>query len=137
MVVLYTGKHNIKKLKSFVTGIKYVWEFIYRWLWVEGLSHQKLQFSSLLPVYLFYFSSCFYSLISFLSLFSLFSPLSFIFSPASYSSVTLLFMESSPFFIWLPLKCLPMLLHDNSGKKEDNALNRTAEQWSPKPLIRE
>lgn len=136
VAVFYTGKHNIKKLKSFVTGIKYVWEFIYRWLWVEGLSHQKFPFSSLLPVYLFYFSSCFCTLISFLSLFSHFFPSPFFF-PASYSSITLLFMESSPFFIWLPLKCLPVLLHDNSGQKEDNALNRTTGQLSLKPLIEE
>lgn len=79
VVVPYTGKDNIKKLKSSITGIKYVWELLYRWLWVEGLLHQKLPFSSLLPVYLFYFSSCLYSLISFLSLFSKFFPISLLF----------------------------------------------------------
>lgn len=137
VVVLYTGKHNIKKLKSFLTGIKYVWELIYRWLWVEGLSHQILPFSSLLPVYLFYFSSCLYSLISFLSLFSHFFSYLPSFFPASYCCVTLLFAHSSPFFIWMPLKCLPVLLHDNSGEKEDNGLHRIAGQLSLKPLINE
>lgn len=80
VVSLYTGKHNIKKLKSFIAGIKYFWELLYRQLWGEALSYKNFPFSSLLPIYLFYLSSCLYSLISFLTVFSQFFPSPFLFS---------------------------------------------------------
>lgn len=44
------------------------------------LPHKNFPFSSLLPIYLFYLSSCLYSLISFLTVFSQFFPPPFLFS---------------------------------------------------------